>query len=511
MNRHFLFAGFIVLLLLGIWMDLPYLLGFIPAAGLVAYSVYGFNQPEIIQETNQVNPLSKMADSVSRATSKMARGAAEVSSCIDRLHKDIESSSQQSTQILAASTQLATSSTDLSQNLQTVAATISQTATACSTADARLGSGVSRVGQLAETINQVASQFSVLQTSADNIQRITEVIKSVAEQTNLLALNAAIEAARAGEQGRGFAVVADEVRMLAGKTASATKDIASMLMDIRQQSQSAGQQMQALKDNSDQVKVELESTVQGFKQVNAEVQNSSASLNKIEIVSEELESTSKSIKDSINHISKALETADKTTLTISQQATDVSLETESIFGDLATLSDRLFFSNILQEAINASSEIGKILERGIEQRIFSEIDLFTQDYKPIPKTQPQKYKTAYDDYTDKHFPDIQEPILARHSEIAFAGAVDTKGYFPTHNKKYAQPLTGNLAQDLINNRTKRIFNDRTGIRCGANTLPMLLQTYKRDTGEVMHDLSVPIYVKGRHWGGFRIGFKPSQN
>jgi methyl-accepting chemotaxis protein len=257
MNRHFLFAGFIVLLLLGIWMDLPYFLGFIPAAGLVAYSVYAFDEPEIVQETNQVNPLSKMADSVSRATSKMARGAAEVSSCIDRLHKDIESSSQQSTQILAASTQLATSSTDLSHNLQTVAATISQTAAACSTADARLGSGVSRVGQLAEAINQVASQFSVLQTSADNIQRITEVIKSVAEQTNLLALNAAIEAARAGEQGRGFAVVADEVRMLAGKTASATKDIASMLMDIKQQSQNAGQQMQVLKDNSDQVKVEL--------------------------------------------------------------------------------------------------------------------------------------------------------------------------------------------------------------------------------------------------------------
>jgi methyl-accepting chemotaxis protein len=61
--------------------------------------------------------------------------------------------------------------------------------------------------------------------------------------------------------------------------------------------------------------------------------------------------------------------------------------------------------------------------------------------------------------------------------------------------------------DIVNNRTKRIFSDRTGKRCGSNTQPFLLQTYKRDTGEVMHDLSAPIYVNGQHWGGFRIGYR----
>jgi methyl-accepting chemotaxis protein len=70
-------------------------------------------------------------------------------------------------------------------------------------------------------------------------------------------------------------------------------------------------------------------------------------------------------------------------------------------------------------------------------------------------------------------------------------------------------LTGDYETDLVNNRTKRIFNDRTGSRCGSNTKPFLLQTYKRDTGEVMHDLSVPIYVGGKHWGGFRIGYRSS--
>lgn len=107
-------------------------------------------------------------------------------------------------------------------------------------------------------------------------------------------------------------------------------------------------------------------------------------------------------------------------------------------------------------------------------------------------------------------PSIQEPILVTMPHLAYAGAVDDNGYFPTHNKKFSQPLTGNYETDLLNNRTKRIFSDRTGSRCGSNTKPFLLQTYQRDTGEVMHDLSVPIYVNGRHWGGFRIGYRSGQ-
>ncbi len=133
--------------------------------------------------------------------------------------------------------------------------------------------------------------------------------------------------------------------------------------------------------------------------------------------------------------------------------------------------------------------------------------LFSEQYQPISNTKPQKYHTSYDRYTDQHFPAIQEPILQRLPQVLYAGAVDRKGYFPTHNKKFSQPLTGDYEKDLLQNRSKRLFNDRTGSRCGSNTAAMLLQTYKRDTGEILHDLSVPIMVNGRHWGGFRIGFK----
>jgi methyl-accepting chemotaxis protein len=160
-------------------------------------------------------------------------------------------------------------------------------------------------------------------------------------------------------------------------------------------------------------------------------------------------------------------------------------------------------------AQHAADEVGRLFERAVASGEISHAALFDRHYRPIPNTNPPKHATMFDGFTDRMLPALQEKILADMPQLAYAGAVDNNGYFPTHNLKFSKPLTGDYETDLVNNRTKRIFNDRTGARCGANTKPFLLQTYKRDTGEVMHDLSVPIYVGGKHWGGFRIGYRSS--
>ncbi|MNC58056.1 hypothetical protein D3C75_1077630 [compost metagenome] len=90
----------------------------------------------------------------------------------------------------------------------------------------------------------------------------------------------------------------------------------------------------------------------------------------------------------------------------------------------------------------------------------------------------------------------------------FAIACTPDGYVPTHNRAFSQALTGDLQVDMHHSRSKRLFTDRTGIRCGSHQQPLLMQTYTRDTGELMHDLSVPIFIQGRHWGGLRLGYQP---
>ena len=184
-----------------------------------------------------------------------------------------------------------------------------------------------------------------------------------------------------------------------------------------------------------------------------------------------------------------------------------SNSTEDIFLELSAFDTDSLISRMAKVATLTAAEIGKLFEQSISDKTISREQLFNFSYQKIANTNPQKYQTSFDRFTDKVLPNIQEPLLNQHAEMIYAGAVDVNGYFPTHNKCFSKPLTGNYEQDMANNRTKRIFDDPTGSRCGSNKLKFLLQTYKRDTGEIMHDVSSPIFVNGQHWGGFRIGFK----
>jgi hypothetical protein len=162
---------------------------------------------------------------------------------------------------------------------------------------------------------------------------------------------------------------------------------------------------------------------------------------------------------------------------------------------------------VLTWANQLAAEVSQTLEKWVASRAVSEDKLFGRLYYPIARTDPPKYTTEYSDLADRDFLQLQEAVVRKSATVVFAVVTDINGYLPTHNQRYSQPLTGNRAFDLVNNRTKRIFGDRTGIAAARNEAPYLLQRYKRDTGELMADLSVPVRVRGKHWGCVRIGYR----
>ena len=162
-------------------------------------------------------------------------------------------------------------------------------------------------------------------------------------------------------------------------------------------------------------------------------------------------------------------------------------------------------------ANDVSKRCAAAMERWIANKETTEEKLFGFLYYPIRDTDPAKFSSDWDRFSDRDILTIEENALARSSAIAFAVMIDRNGYIPTHNQRYSQPLTGNRAMDLVNNRTKMIVVHKTARLAARNEAPFLFQRYPRDTGEMMVDLSVPLYVRGAHWGTVRIGYRPTDN
>ncbi|WP_319381569.1 methyl-accepting chemotaxis protein [Thiomicrorhabdus sp.] len=130
---------------------------------------------------------------------------------------------------------------------------------------------IGHVSALVDEVQKVSQVVLQLEADSSNIGSVLVLIRDIAEQTNLLALNAAIEAARAGEHGRGFAVVADEVRILAGKTRQATKDIQAIIEGLQQGARNAAQAMESGREKVGETRIHASRVSQVFDEMNTKL------------------------------------------------------------------------------------------------------------------------------------------------------------------------------------------------------------------------------------------------
>ncbi len=151
-------------------------------------------------------------------------------------------------------------------------------------------------------------------------------------------------------------------------------------------------------------------------------------------------------------------------------------------------------------ARSTAQSVASIFEEALATGQLTPEQVFDTAYQPIPGTNPQKYHTAYDAFTDRALQKLLDAALL-DADVVFAIAIDRNGYVPTHNSKYGMQVT-----DPGLNRTKRLFDDAVALAAARNSSGMLRQVYKRDTGETMWDISAPVVVNGRQWGGLRVGF-----
>ena len=368
--------------------------------------------------------------------------------------------------------------------------------------------------RIAASVTQSSEVVYALGERSKAISGIVQTIREIADQTNLLALNAAIEAARAGEQGRGFAVVADEVRKLAERTSQATGEIGSMISAIQGETDSAIASIEAGTGQAKNGAALAQQAADSLDRIN---RGARETMEKVDAIAAAIDEQSRAGADIADHVRNIMSMAEANS-DATGKALREAAQLEYLATNLKEIGNVFKLGNAGEQAVQthakmppivqrAATEVGQILERAVDSGRIRLEDLFEQAYQPIPNTKPPKFKTKFDDLTDQVLTPVQEKLLDQNPWLVYAISCDRKGYVPTHNRKFSQPLTGDEKVDFVNNRTKRMFDDPVGKRCGDHEQPFLLQTYRRDTGEVMHDISAPVMVKGRHWGGFRIGYK----
>jgi methyl-accepting chemotaxis protein len=362
-----------------------------------------------------------------------------------------------------------------------------------------------RIQEIGERLTGFVVTVGELQQNSAGIRDIGLLIHDISDQTNLLALNAAIEAARAGEAGRGFAVVADEVRKLAEKVKAATGVIAVNTERMMRLVSSTQSETAAINAHASHAREVVQGSSQDFKKLVDDFTVMNGQLAEISSSVRNVASANSSIHEQVAQIDALSDNVAQQMRDSQASYRDLSKVTEGVLGVVSRLT---IGSSAFDRSLQATQASRDRIAHYLQGQAESGINIFDRNYQPIAGTNPQKYRTCYDERVVEALQNEYESLMAQIDGGIFVLAVDVNGYAPTHIKKASRPLTGNPEVDLVQSRDKRIFNSPTEQRSATNTEPSLMQTYLRDTGELVVDLAMPIYVSGRHWGALRVGFTP---
>jgi methyl-accepting chemotaxis protein len=358
------------------------------------------------------------------------------------------------------------------------------------------------ISQQVGHFNQTVEDLSLRSAS---IKSIVGLIQAISDQTNLLALNAAIEAARAGEAGRGFAVVADEVRKLAERVKVATNEISGNIEGMLELVANTEVETGDISHGTDEAREVVARASHHFNDMIGDFERTSGSLNTMVATLDNLASSNRQINQHVSEI-HSLGQDVRTRLDRTEVAAgELSAATEQV---QELVSRFIIGEGPFDQMVNRVRAARDELQVYLSDALARGIQINDQSYVQIPGSQPPKYHTRYDHQVESTLQQVYDRCAADVAGCRFCVMTDTNGYAPTHMSSASQAPTGNAEWDLANCRDKRIFNDPAGLRSARNSQPFLLHTYSRDTGEVLSEIALPVWVDGRHWGGLRFGFDP---
>jgi methyl-accepting chemotaxis protein len=441
----------------------------------------------------EIEKSSRLIASIKEATNQLSSSANEMIAISAQQSAGATEQASAVQEVTTTSEEIAITAKHVMDNAKSVETMAEETTRSCTAGTGDVSNAIDGMERLRSQVQSIAESMLQLGDNSQKIGGIVEIIDEISDQTNLLALNAAIEAAGAGEAGKRFAIVAQEVKRLAERTVDATRQIKGLIEEIQKATTSTIMVTEEGTKAVDKASTLVDKVHDSFTSILGMVEETSRTAKEITLSTQQQTSACEQMAETMTEVRD-----------VAQQVASSARETEKAIGEIMELTESLkeLMEEELQikgksEALNGARTMERILNETIQSGKLTLQDIFDENYMPIAGTDPQKYHTRYDAFMDENILAIEDEFLEKD---------DRNGYLPTHNTRYSKPLTGDRERDKVGNRTKRLFNDPVGLAAARNRQELLVQTYYRDTGEKMWDISTPVYVNGKHWGAFRIGY-----
>lgn len=274
---------------------------------------------------NTSNHLREIVTNVKLAADKTAQSATMLSTQVDVLIKSGHAHNERVMSVAAAMEEITVANSEVANLAGSAAEAVSRNEELAHHGDSNVTKNMAIIGHVETSVSGSVKGVSQLNNSIQKIGQISTVIKDIAEQTNLLALNAAIEAARAGEQGRGFAVVADEVRKLAERTSASTKEISGVVESIRSETEYVVSAMSNIEREVQEGASFSRLTGEALKQIVDAASNATEMTNRIVISTKEQASATDDVARNLEEISVVTEKNDASVRDVGRTAEEVAL------------------------------------------------------------------------------------------------------------------------------------------------------------------------------------------